>query len=77
MEARDQLLQAALKVYAESGTRGATTRRIAQEAGVNEVTLFGISAPRKPSSAKRWDGGRSERSRIKDFQKRPWTRKRS
>lgn len=40
MEARDQLLQAALKVYAESGTRGATTRRIAQEAGVNEVTLF-------------------------------------
>jgi AcrR family transcriptional regulator len=40
VEARDQLLQAALKVYAESGTRGATTRRIAQEAGVNEVTLF-------------------------------------
>ena len=40
MEAREQLLQAALKVYAESGTRGATTRRIAQEAGVNEVTLF-------------------------------------
>ena len=40
MEAREQLLQAALKVFAESGTRGATTRRIAQEAGVNEVTLF-------------------------------------
>jgi AcrR family transcriptional regulator len=40
MEAREQLLQAALKVYAELGTRGATTRRIAQEAGVNEVTLF-------------------------------------
>ena len=40
MEARDQLLPAAIKVYAESGTRGATTRRIAQEAGVNEVTLF-------------------------------------
>jgi AcrR family transcriptional regulator len=40
MEAREQLLQAALKVYAEAGTRGATTRRIAQEAGVNEVTLF-------------------------------------
>ena len=29
-----------MKVFAETGTRGATTRRIAQEAGVNEVTLF-------------------------------------
>jgi AcrR family transcriptional regulator len=37
---RDQLLTAALKVYATAGTRGATTRRIAREAGVNEVTLF-------------------------------------
>lgn len=36
----DQLLSAALKVYATVGTRGATTRRIAREAGVNEVTLF-------------------------------------
>jgi AcrR family transcriptional regulator len=34
------LLQAALRVYAVSGVRGATTRRIAHEAGVNEVTLF-------------------------------------
>lgn len=40
MDARDQLLQAALKVYSTSGVRGATTKRIAQEAGVNEVTLF-------------------------------------
>lgn len=38
--AREQLLNAALKVYAAAGTRGATTRRIAREAGVNEVTLF-------------------------------------
>lgn len=37
---RDLLLRAALRVYAELGTRGATTRRIAHEAGVNEVTLF-------------------------------------
>lgn len=29
-----------MRVFAESGFRGATTRRIAQEAGVNEVTLF-------------------------------------
>lgn len=40
IEAREQLLEAALKVYGEYGTRGATTRRIAQAAGVNEVTLF-------------------------------------
>jgi AcrR family transcriptional regulator len=40
MDVRDALLKAAIKVFAEAGTRGATTRRIAQEAGVNEVTLF-------------------------------------
>ena len=40
MVAREQLLNAALKVYSTAGTRGATTRRIAQEARVNEVTLF-------------------------------------
>lgn len=37
---RSQLLEAAAKVYGEVGYRGATTRRIADEAGVNEVTLF-------------------------------------
>lgn len=37
---RQQLLDAAAKVYAEVGFRGATTRRIAEVAGVNEVTLF-------------------------------------
>jgi AcrR family transcriptional regulator len=40
IEVREHLLQAALRVYAVAGARGATTRRIAQEAGVNEVTLF-------------------------------------
>ena len=40
MDTREQLLQAAIKVYSTSGVRGATTKRIAQEAGVNEVTLF-------------------------------------
>jgi AcrR family transcriptional regulator len=40
MDAREQLLRAALTVFAELGSRGATTRRIAQVAGVNEVTLF-------------------------------------
>ena len=37
---RDKLLDAAVKVYGSHGYRGATTRRIAQTAGVNEVTLF-------------------------------------
>ncbi len=40
MDVREQLLEAAVKVFAQTGFRGATTRRIAQEAGVNEVTLF-------------------------------------
>jgi AcrR family transcriptional regulator len=40
MNVRDQLLAAAAQVYAEAGYRGATTRRIAQLAGVNEITLF-------------------------------------
>ena len=40
IEIRDKLLEAAARVFAETGYRGATTRRIAHEAGVNEVTLF-------------------------------------
>jgi AcrR family transcriptional regulator len=40
MGVREKLLSAAAHVYAEAGYRGATTRRIAQEAGVNEITLF-------------------------------------
>lgn len=40
MDVREQLLEAAVKIFADAGFRGATTRRIAQEAGVNEVTLF-------------------------------------
>jgi AcrR family transcriptional regulator len=40
MDVRERLLSAALRVFEESGSRGATTRRIATEAGVNEVTLF-------------------------------------
>ncbi len=37
---RDHVLAAAVRLYAEHGFRGTTTRRIAEEAGVNEVTLF-------------------------------------
>jgi AcrR family transcriptional regulator len=39
-EIRERLLQAALRVFESLGSRGATTRRIAAEAGVNEITLF-------------------------------------
>jgi AcrR family transcriptional regulator len=40
MSVREQLLDAAARLYAEAGYRGATTRRIAVQAGVNEITLF-------------------------------------
>lgn len=40
MSVREQLLEAAARLYAETGYRGATTRRIATQAGVNEITLF-------------------------------------
>jgi AcrR family transcriptional regulator len=40
MSVRDQLLEAAARLYAGAGYRGATTRRIATAAGVNEITLF-------------------------------------
>ena len=40
MNVRDELLGAAARVYGEAGYRGATTRRIALAAGVNEITLF-------------------------------------
>jgi AcrR family transcriptional regulator len=40
MDIRTRILEAATKVYAEVGYRGATTRRIAALAGCNELTLF-------------------------------------
>ncbi len=40
MERRDELLRAAARVYALHGYRGSTTRRIADDAGVNEITIF-------------------------------------
>ena len=39
-EHRCKILDAAARVYAQVGWRGATTKRIAEAAGVNEVTLF-------------------------------------
>lgn len=40
MAARDALLDVAARLYAEHGWRGTTTRKIAEVAGVNEVTVF-------------------------------------
>src|SRR4249920_2472830 len=40
MDIRDRILEAAKRVYEQHGFRGATTRLIAIEAGVNEVTIF-------------------------------------
>jgi AcrR family transcriptional regulator len=40
MNIRSRILTAAASVFADYGFRGATTRRIAQRAGVNEVTIF-------------------------------------
>jgi AcrR family transcriptional regulator len=39
-EVRESLLRSTVKLFAEGGTKAASTRRIAKEAGVNEVTLF-------------------------------------
>lgn len=39
-EPRRRLIDAAIAIFGECGFRGATTRRIAESAGVNEVTLF-------------------------------------
>lgn len=39
-ETHERILVATRQVYAEAGFRGTTTRRIAQVAGVNEITLF-------------------------------------
>src|SRR5579859_5771177 len=40
MHSRDDILAAAADVFARHGFRGSTTRRIAQAAGVNEITIF-------------------------------------
>ena len=39
-QTRDRLIEAATRVFARDGLTGATTREIAREAAVNEVTLF-------------------------------------
>jgi AcrR family transcriptional regulator len=40
MNSRNEIINAACKVFSQLGFRGCTTRRIADEAGVNEITIF-------------------------------------
>jgi AcrR family transcriptional regulator len=40
MDVREKIISAAMTAYAESGFQGSTTRRVAELAGVNEVTIF-------------------------------------
>jgi AcrR family transcriptional regulator len=40
LSSRDRLLQTALELFASQGITATTTRQIAEQAGVNEVTLF-------------------------------------
>jgi AcrR family transcriptional regulator len=40
MDVREKIIDAAMTAYAETGFQGATTRRVAEIAGVNEVTIF-------------------------------------
>ena len=40
MSTRESILDVTARLYAEHGWRGTTTRRIADAAGVNEVTIF-------------------------------------
>jgi AcrR family transcriptional regulator len=40
MDTRDRLLDVTARLFAEAGYHGTTTRRIAQEADLNEVTVF-------------------------------------
>ena len=42
MDTRERVLTAALDAFTQHGFRGATTRRVAAIAGVNEVTIFRI-----------------------------------
>lgn len=50
-DAREKLLQAAIRVFAEKGYRAASTRDIARRAKVNPVTLFRLFGGKAPLHA--------------------------
>lgn len=70
MEIRDRILEAAARVYALHGYRGATTRLIANEAGVNEVTLFRTFGS-KDSLFKELARGQAAAAVVPDLPDRP------
>jgi hypothetical protein len=49
-----RILAAAETVFSRDGFQGATTHEIAQQAGVNEVTIFRIFIPGKSCSVRLW-----------------------
>lgn len=85
-DTRERILQAASRIFASEGFRGATTRQIAAEAGVNEVTLFRLFSTKEELLAAAAETGSSatiERLRAfappespRDFQAEllPWLR---
>ena len=46
---RQQIVEAATRVFAAKGFRRATTREVAQEAGVSEGTIYNTSRTKTPS----------------------------
>ena len=73
MDVREALLTAAVKLFGEVGSRGATTRRIAQEAGVNEVTLFRHFGKKEElmGEALRWFAEHAIRARLPEVPVHP------
>jgi AcrR family transcriptional regulator len=61
MDVREEILKAAARLYCETGFRGTTTRGIAREAGVNEVTVFrhfgSKEALLREAIGRQWGGG--------------------
>ena len=69
-EVREALLRSTVKLFAEGGTKAASTRRIAKEAGVNEVTLFRHFGKKEDliCSAMRWF---AEQNRVEPLPAEP------
>ena len=69
-DVREALLRSTVKLFAEGGTKAASTRRIAKEAGVNEVTLFRHFGKKEDliCSAMRWF---AEQNRVEPLPAEP------
>lgn len=67
----ERILDAAARLFAEEGVRGATTRRIASLAGVNEVTIFRHFASKEDLLARAVQRNGEERLRELDASRLP------